>query len=172
MPRNDVSVKIPISPKLTKDQREVLADDIIDYIVDRTKSGKGKNNRRWSGSKANVYSDSYKNSLDFKQKRSKRSVNLELSGDMLTALEAKNKKGEITIQIPHGASEWARAKGNILGSYGKKPNSSKARNFLELGWSDMAKIEKMTPKNKLVDSYKEIKKIAKKVGDKEVKRGD
>lgn len=131
-----------ISRKLGRNERLAIADEILDYIKERTNRGHGKNDRPWRGSKANEYSKSYKNSLDFKQKSSKGRVNLELSGDMLTAIEAKQKSGEIKIHIPFSEDEWSRAKGNVLGSYGGRPNSSKARNFIELGYRDKAEIMK------------------------------
>ena len=143
MPKNVVSSTMKISKKLGRNERLAIAEEILDYIKERTNRGHGKNDRPWRGSKANEYSKSYKNSLDFKQKSSKGRVNLELSGDMLTAIEAKQKSGEIKIHIPFSEDEWGRAKGNILGSYGKKAgNKSKARNFLELGRKDHSEIMK------------------------------
>ena len=163
MPKNVVSSTMKISRKLSRNERLVVADEVLKYIKERTKRGHGKNDRPWKGARANEYSKGYKDSLAFMQKLSKGKVNLELSGDMLTALETKQRNGEIKVHIPFSEEEWGPAKGNILGSYGRKPDSSKARNFLELGRKDQEEIMrrfKNTPAGRAFYDGENIKKRA------------
>jgi hypothetical protein len=88
------------------------------------------------------YSPSYAKSLDFKiAGKDENKVDMRLSGDMLTELEVLNEKpGEISIGYAFGSPQWGKAKGNILGSYGKSPDKGKARPFLTLSASDIKKI--------------------------------
>ena len=100
---------------------------MIEHIVDRTQRGLDKNGRRFPR-----YSKEYIKSLDFKNAgKSPSKVDLQLSGDMLAALKLLNdRKGVLTIGFDRGTEENAKAEGNILGSYGREPNPSKARDFL------------------------------------------
>jgi len=140
MPKNVVSEDITLSKDYTALERRSIGRDIIEYLRDRTKSGRGEGGREWKG-KAGEYSKSYKSSIDYKLKAQKGTVDLTLSGDMLTAIEViQNKKGKLQIGIPFGASEWGRGKGNILGSYGGNPNSSKERPFLKLSSQEVKDI--------------------------------
>jgi hypothetical protein len=125
LPQQKVDIEIP--EKLPPSAREELGDLIIEHIVDRTQRGKDKNGKDFPS-----YSESYVKSLDFKiAGKSKNKVNLELSGDMLAAIQLlSSKKGKLTIGFERGADENGRAEGNILGSYGGTPNKSKARDFL------------------------------------------
>lgn len=140
MPKNIVSENIDIPKTYNAMERRLIANDIIQYVRKRTKSGRGEGNQKWKGA-AGKYSPSYQKSLDYKLKPSKGVVDLTLSGDMLTAIELRqSKKGQIQIGIPFSAQEWDRAKGNILGSYGRAPNRNKARPFLKLSKGEVKKI--------------------------------
>lgn len=125
MPQQKIKIDIPTD--LPPAAREELADLVIEHIVDRTQRGIDKN-----GSKFPAYSKDYVKSLDFQiAGKSKNKVNLQLSGDMLSALQLLNhKNGSLTVGFERGAEENDRAEGNILGSYGRSPNPSKARDFL------------------------------------------
>lgn len=122
----------------TEDSQE-LADEILSYILDRTKKGEGMDGKKFAG-----YSNSYANSFDFKVAgKSKNKVNLTLSSEMLDSLEvlsASSKK--IVIGFEKGNEEInGRAEGNILGTYGQSsPIAGKARNFLELSSKEVANI--------------------------------
>lgn len=145
MPKNIASENIEIPKAYNALERRAIARDVIEYVRKRTKDGKGENNQSWRGS-ASKYSSSYQKSLDFKLKADKGKVNLTLSGDMLTAIDMlQNKKGKIQIGIPFGAQEWGRAKGNILGSYGKSPDPSKERPFLKISKNEIKEILKNYP---------------------------
>lgn len=143
MPKNVCQtkrIKVPI--EFDKPTREAIGEDIIEYLVDRTRSGKGKNRSKYRGKEANVYSDSYKKSG---------TVDLFDTGEMLMAAMkvTVNNVGEIAVGIPMGDDDWGKAKGNILGSYGKSPNKDKARPFLDIGDVDMQIIRS------IINEYKE-----------------
>ena len=130
-------VEIPIPDDLKPAQRAELADLIIEHIVDRTQRGLDKEGKRFPG-----YSKEYIKSLDFKNAGKSRSkVDLQLSGDMLAALTLlTEKKGLLKIGFERGAEENDRAEGNILGSYGRDPDPSKARDFLGIQKSKLKEL--------------------------------
>lgn len=125
-------IEIPLPDGLNQDDRLAIADEIIEFIVDRTRRGKDKDNKSFP-----AYSASYKNSLDMAIAKhhggkSKSKVTLELSGDMLAALSLiRARKDALIIGYKDSdATEKAKAEGNILGSYGGEPDSDRARDFL------------------------------------------
>jgi hypothetical protein len=130
-------VTFDVPKDLDDDQRAQLADDIIETIRRRTERGIDR-----TGSKFPKYSADYAESLDFKVAgKSKSQVNLTLSGDMLAALAVLDSKpGRITIGFEKGSDENARADGNIRGSYGGSPNSSKARDFLGIPPGELQRL--------------------------------
>ena len=133
--------QIAISKRYTPIERIAIAQDVIDYIVDRTKAGKGPGNKNWSG-KAGQYSDAYKKSLPFRASGKSSAVNLKLSGDMLSALTILNEtSGKVVVGFENGTTENGKADGNIRGTYGtSKENSAKARPFLDLTNAELKKI--------------------------------
>lgn len=124
-----MEIKIPETYKLKPQQREDLADLIIEHIFDRTNRGLNKNGKAFPG-----YSKEYLESLDFKVSgKSKNKVNLQLSGDMLAAIKLLNnkKKDAVVIGFAANSEENDRAEGNILGTYGQdRPIPGKKRDFL------------------------------------------
>lgn len=128
--------KIKIRSDYTKEQREVIGQEIVDFIVKRSKQGRDKNNDRFPG-----YSKSYTNSKDFKiAGKSKGNVNLTLSDEMLNSLKVlSTRKGEITIGYDRNDNRNnAVAEGNIKGTYGQKtPIRGKKRDFLGIKKSDI-----------------------------------
>lgn len=133
--------KIKIRKSAGPAERELIAGEIIDFIVSRTKSGKKIDGE----SSFPGYSDSYKNSKKFKSAgKSKNLVNLTLSNEMLQALTLLNhKKGEVTIGFKKGDDRNnGVAEGNIKGTYGQKtPIRGKKRDFLGIKASDKKKIQ-------------------------------
>lgn len=130
---------------LTPDQKDEVADLIVERIVDRTQQGLDVNGRPWRG-KAGEYSKAYRDSLDFKiAGKSPGKVDLQLSGDMLAALSILDKtQRSVTIGFEPGSDENAKADGNIRGTYGKsKPIPGKARDFLGISNRDLDKIINM-----------------------------
>jgi hypothetical protein len=132
-------IKIDLSGYgLNSDQKDKVADLIIERIVNRTDQGKDKEGKRFPG-----YSKSYKESLDFKVAgKSASKVDLQLSGDMLAALEVLDKTSRsVTVGFERGSEENAKADGNIRGTYGKPtPDPKKARDFLGITETELSKI--------------------------------
>ena len=131
-------IKIDLSGYgLSPDQKDEVADLIIERIVNRTDQGKDKDGRKFPG-----YSKSYKESLDFKVAGKTNKVDLQLSGDMLAALSVLDKTSRsVTIGFERGSEENAKADGNIRGTYGKPtPNPDKARDFLGISDRELSKI--------------------------------
>lgn len=134
-----IKKEILIPNDYSSDDAETMAEEILNFIIERSKKGNGSDGEKFPG-----YSDSYKKSLDFKIAGKSSKVDLTLSGEMLDSLEVLSaKKGKIVIGFEKGSDMNARAEGNILGSYGQsKPNPSKARNFMELSNNELSKIIK------------------------------
>lgn len=136
--RQTFTFRVPIEFDIQT--REDIANDVIDFILRRTSRGLDKNNRPFKS-----YSDSYKESLDFKNAGKTSRVNLELSGDMLTGLEVVNigTAGFITIGYEEGTEENDRAawnRNNLRSSHPK-------RDFLGITDKDL---------NKILQPYREI----------------
>jgi hypothetical protein len=134
-------VVIPIPEDLSRQQRELLAGEIVEHIRERSESGTGVRARGRGFSLYDFpgYSESYKASLDFRiAGKSSGSIDLTLSGDMLAAMDAlRVSKSSITVGFEAGTEENARAEGNQIGSYGGSPNPRKARRFLGLTKSEL-----------------------------------
>lgn len=140
MPTKWQKIKIDLSGYgLSPDQKDEVADLIIERIVNRTDQGKDKDGRKFPG-----YSKSYKESLDFKVAGKTNKVDLQLSGDMLAALSVLDKTSRsVVIGFERGSEENAKADGNIRGTYGKPtPDPKKARDFLGISDAELTKIIK------------------------------
>lgn len=113
---------------LKPQQRQDLADLVIEHIFDRTNRGLDKNNVPFK-----KYSKEYENSLAFKAagKIKGGKPNLQLSGDMLAAMKllSENKK-KLLIGFENNTEENGKAEGNIKGTYGQATSTGKKRDFL------------------------------------------
>lgn len=131
-----IRTKIKIRSEYTKEQREAIGQEIVDFIINRSKSGVDKNGDKFPG-----YSKGYANSRDFKfAGKSKGSVNLTLSDEMLNALKVlSTSRGEITIGYDRSDDRNnSVAEGNIKGTYGQSsPIAGKKRDFLGINKSDL-----------------------------------
>ena len=140
-------VKIKIPKTYSPDERVALSVEIIDQIIDRTKSGKDKKGKDFPG-----YSKGYVDSFDFKLAgKSKSKVDLSLSNEMLNSITLLNhKSGEITIGYEKGDDlNNAKAEGNIKGTYGqKKPIPGKKRDFLGISKTELKEITDKYPTKK------------------------
>lgn len=124
------TIKIP--REIRPDQREAIAEEIIDFIRDRSFAGLDKNNRKFK---------KYTKQYAAKKGVSVGDVDLVLEGEMLDELAMlSHKAGEITIGYEKGSDVNAKAEGNIIGSYGKDPDPKKARDFLGLTKKDLLSI--------------------------------
>lgn len=134
--------KIQISKKYSQEEREAIAFELIDKIIERTKKGIDR-----KGNQFPSYSDSYTGSLDFKiAGKSKNKINLTLSGDMLADLQLLNHdKGEIVIGFENGSDSNAKAEGNIKGTYGQKTSTGKKRDFLGVQEKELREVLEKYP---------------------------
>jgi hypothetical protein len=140
MAKSVTEIPLTVPKGLSKRQRAEIADLVIEYMVDRTLKGKDVDGKRFP-----KYSKAYTESLDFKNAGKSRSkVNLQLSGDMLAAIDLiENLDGKIIVGIDSASDEAGRAEGNILGSYGGEPDPSRARKFLGIDKTRLKKIIEM-----------------------------
>lgn len=124
---------ITIPKNLTPEQREVIAEEVLDFIRDRTFAGMDKNNQRFP-----------KYEKDYAKKKGVNvgDVDLVLSGEMMDELRLiRHKVGEIVIGYDGRKKKLnAKAEGNILGSYGGDPNPDKARDYLGISRKDLMDI--------------------------------
>lgn len=124
-------VKLP--DWLDEDDIPSVADDIIQFIIDRSQGGNGirENGRRYSFPE---YSKSYK-ALKGSSK-----VDLTLSDTMLRSIDTLKVDGrEVEIGFKPG-SENDKAEGNQLGAYGGSPNPKKARRFLGINREELEAV--------------------------------
>ena len=126
-----ITIRIPIAFDL--EGRQLIAEDILEFIRNRTERGLDKNNNSFAR-----YSDSYVESIDFKiAGKSKNQVDLELSGDMMSALDIIDIRTAGFITIGYQRSEendkaaWQR--NNLRPSFPK-------RDFLGITDKDLNKI--------------------------------
>lgn len=131
-------VEIEIPSGYGPNEREEIAEDVIEFIINRSKEGRDKNNKKFPR-----YSKSYAAIKGV----SRDSVDLTLSDEMLNSLEfLSSKKGKIVVGFDKGDAEMnARAEGNILGSYGGNPKASRARDFLGIAKKDLDNILSQYP---------------------------
>lgn len=135
-------LEIELPEKLKPNQRQAIAQEVIDFIVDRTQKGKDVKGNKWEGLRGE-YTPEYQKSLDFKiAGKSKKKVDLTLSSEMLNDLEIiKQAKGKIVIGYGRGNNSRGKAEGNILGTYGQPtPRRGKSRPFLGITGKDLAEI--------------------------------
>ena len=124
-------VELPEDLDLARDEKEIIAEKILDYIRERTLSGVGiKGGRRFNFP---AYSDSYINSAAFKKAgKSPNEINLKLSGEMLEEMRILSARGnQILIGFENGTLSNDKADGN-----------SKTRPFLCINKSELNEILK------------------------------
>jgi hypothetical protein len=128
-------IKIPSG--YNKSNREAIAQDIVQWIQDRTEMGVNDSGRNFK-----AYSKDYA-----KEKGVKPSdVNLRESGDMMNNLQVLRVGYEsIDIGYQSGDPINDKVEGNRIGSYGGAENPSKARDFLGITQKDLNSILKNYP---------------------------
>lgn len=135
--KENVQVVVKIPKYFGERERIAIAAEVIDFIRNRTESGKDINHNAFK-----KYSKSYKDSLNFKVGDKTGKVNLSLSGDMLAAMTlVDHKPGAIVVGYDTSDPEADIAEGNQIGSYGQpNANPSKARKFIGINPDDLKKI--------------------------------
>ena len=160
-------VTIKINSKYGPAEREAIAQEVIDYIVERTqRAGRNKD-----GQKMGKYSSSYKKSADYNAAGKGSMVNLTLSGDMLAELKLLNDRaGSITIGYESGSAQEGKVEGNRKGTYGQsKPVVRPGqRDFLGISKNALGSITKQYPVRNLelrADKVAEVRAISEKAGE-------
>lgn len=121
--------RINIDDDLGPAERQEVAEDIIEFIRDRTQRGIGLDGKFPGYTK------------QYAKKKGQTNVDLTLSSEMLESIELlSHKKGSLLIGFKNNTTANAKAEGNQTGSYGRSPNSSKARPFLGLSLEDLDRI--------------------------------
>ena len=125
-------VRIELPDDLNATDRDILSEEAIAYMVERTRRGGGVNASGTKRKKFPAYTKEYK------KIKGQSNVDLSFSSKMLDALDVlSHKKGSMLIGFENGSKENDKAEGNITGSYGRSANPSKARNFLGLTKSEI-----------------------------------
>jgi hypothetical protein len=133
--KSEVSTEInmqEILGDLSKNEsvRAVFFEAALGRLVDRLEQGRGVDG------KLDTYSDSYKDSLAFKVFGKTNTVNMQLTGDMVAAIEELDSSGtKLKIGIKD-KTESAKAFGHMTGMEGHKYLDGKVpvRNWF--GWTD------------------------------------
>lgn len=134
-----------------KNQREAL-EAAASYIQEQIllNTGEGKTSVQGGKWKRKLTPEYAKRKAD---ESSANFANMELSGDMLDALEVRAEGGKITIEVT--GDEAAKAEGNLLGSYGRDPDPSQAREFMPHARGQKLKKDIMAGVAEILESYAE-----------------
>ena len=125
-------VKIVVPKDLTPSDRVELAEDIIQFIQTRTSGGVGFRKGRNYRLSEKPYTKEYA------QRKGSSRVDLTLTTEMLDSIDLlAHRNGSITVGYQAGSRVNDKAEGNQTGSYGRSPNSKKARPFLGLTLRDL-----------------------------------
>lgn len=121
------------------DLKEEFGQAVIDKILERTESGLKR------GGKGNLaaYSKSYKDSAQFEQFGKSSTVNMDLKGDMLDALDIVSSSGnEVEVGF-NGTLQNAKAYGHLSGMKGHKVLAGKTpkRPFFGLTRNEVEEIK-------------------------------
>jgi hypothetical protein len=123
--------RISIPKDLSAEARDALANNIIDYIKERTEKSKDIDGNRFAG-----YSESYSNSLDFKNAgKSKGHVDLRLTEEMMESIEILDSgTGYITIGFQ------ADTPANDKGVWNQRSDNGPSRMFLGVNDKDLERL--------------------------------
>lgn len=137
--------RINLDARYSKVDRIAIASEVIDHIIQRSKSGKGINPDTGRNKKFVRYSKDY---AKFKG-TSRGNVDLTFSDSMLRSMRLLSENPDsLLIGYDNGTEENGKAEGNQTGSYGKpSPDPSKARPFLGISKGDLKRI---------LDKYDEV----------------
>jgi len=121
-------IEVEIPDKYKPAEREIIAEEILEFIRSRTEKGISKTNRAFPPL-----------SKEYKAKKqaygAKGIPDLTLTGDMMISMDLlKSNKGKLTIGFERGSEENAKADGHITGNVGKK------RDFLGIYKKDVNAI--------------------------------
>lgn len=136
--------RIDIPKGYTPTERVAIAEEVVDFVISRTKKGLDKNNSSFA-----PYTKEYKGSKNFEIAGKSSKVNLTLSGETLNSLDlVSHNNGSLLIGYDRSDKELnGKVEGNVIGSYGQSSgDSDKARDFMGISKKDLAKILEKFPK--------------------------
>lgn len=126
--KKNIQEKIPIPSGLSSRFKDELGARILEEVRARTGRGIDKNGKNFK-----KYSESYKDSLDFKNAGKSLTVNLESTGDMLAELDIISiGSTSITIGYKLEHEDAGKVQGNVLGEYGNDKPVTRPRDFIGL----------------------------------------
>lgn len=121
---------IEIDRRYKPADREAIAQEIIDFIANRTESGYDADGRKFV-----KYTKSYA------KEKGQTDVDLTFSAEMLSEINLiQNKAGKIRIGYDRSYDGLGKVEGNILGTYGQSSPVNKGRNFLGISDKDLRDI--------------------------------
>lgn len=127
--------RINLPARYSKSDRVAIASEIIDFIRERSQSGRGINPNTGRNKRFVRYTDEYA------KREGKTNVDLTLNDEMLRAMRLiSDRPDSLLIGYENGTEENAKAEGNQIGSYGRSPNPEKARPFLGITNADLNRI--------------------------------
>ena len=131
-------VAIEIPKEYGPTEREAIAQDVIDLIIERSQAGKDRDGKKFK---------SYTKDYAAQKGVGRSEVDLTLSSEMLNSIELiSSRSGKVIIGFENGSQENAKADGNIRGTYGQsEPIPGKARDFLGVRDSELKRILKNYP---------------------------
>lgn len=143
-PFKETGVDVP-----AENRREAL-EAAADYVKEQILlfSGEGK---------TSVAGGLWKRGLspEYKEEKAEESSvtysNVELTGDMMDALEVEPEGERLRVEIT--GDQRDKAEGNLLGSYGREPNEDKAREFMPHKRGQHFRKEIIDGLRELLESY-------------------
>ena len=133
-----IEIKVPLEASSNPEKRRQIANEIIDFIRDRTRDGTGARRRGRGWQNYDLSSKPYTD--EYATKKGSTFVDLTLSEEMLDNIQffpSKSSRENIVIGYRAGSKLNGKVEGNQIGSYGRSPDRSKARPFLGITRSDL-----------------------------------
>lgn len=125
-------VRIDVPKDLKPSERKAVAQEIIDFIRERTQSGIDKNGKQFKGYKK-----------DYAKKKGRNfPVDLTFTEEMLSKLDLiSHKNGSLLIGYDKNDKDLnGKVEGNRLGTYGQKRPVQKPRDFLGITQKQLKRI--------------------------------
>lgn len=133
-----IEITVPDEVSSNAADRRSIAQEIIDFIRERTRDGTGARKRGRGYQNYSLQEKPY--TSEYAERKGSEFVDLTLSSEMLDNIQyfpSKSSRGNIVVGYRAGSKLNAKVEGNQIGSYGKSANRKKARPFLGITRSDL-----------------------------------
>lgn len=143
-----------------------IGQAMVDYMLERVDNGKGIGGVKL----ASPYSESYAESLDFKAAgKSKRDINMKLTGDMLSAVDFDQDGNTITLKID-APDQAIKAYGHQTGFEGHPTIKGPKRPFFGLSLKEIKNVasefkSEVERSKDTTEKFSETQKLIKSVSD-------